>query len=220
MRGSIRSIGVWTIGKTAERNGRNPHRLFEDYLETCATAGGQVPANWRGFLPCPPPSTLAAQPVDGAPAPPAEQDSPEDAAAEDPGQGVPEPEDAPPSAPEGPEDAAAEDPGRGAPEAEDTSAPTEVPVAADAPQAAQDPAGFGAGLRPAPEIGPSPAISGTPPPVIAWPPDGQSIASTDPPDSRAPGRRRHGARPRTAARAARRGRPGGRDPARTSARPP
>ncbi len=229
---------IWTIGKTAERNGINPHRLFADYLDACTAAGGAVPANWRDFLPCPPPSTLAAQPADGASTPPVERDGLEAVAPGDPGRGAPQAQDTSPSvaasAPEaapsadgaptppverdGPEAAAPGDPDRGAPQAQ--AAPTPVPVAADAPQAAQCPPGFGAGRRPAPGIAPTPTTAGTLPPAIAWPPEGKTIASPHPPDSRVPGRRRHGPQPRTARPAARRVTPGGRAPAGASTRPP
>lgn len=53
---------VWTIGKTAEMNNRNPFDLMLAYLEACAAAGGSVPENWMDFLPCPPPSPPSGGP--------------------------------------------------------------------------------------------------------------------------------------------------------------
>lgn len=42
---------VWTIGKSALQNGRNPWALIATYFESCAQAGGKVPADWERFLP-------------------------------------------------------------------------------------------------------------------------------------------------------------------------
>ena len=42
---------VWTIGRTAQQNGRNPWSLIAAYLQACAQAGGKVPPDWERFLP-------------------------------------------------------------------------------------------------------------------------------------------------------------------------
>ena len=42
---------VWTIGKSALQNGRNPWALIAKYFEACAQAGGKVPSDWERFLP-------------------------------------------------------------------------------------------------------------------------------------------------------------------------
>ena len=127
------TCAIWTIIKTAERNGLNPYAVVDTYMQACAAAGGKAPENLRDFLPCPPPSG------GGGPAQPGPSSAPcQDATAESatpPGSASVEP----PTATESPAPAGAEVGGR---------SPTEAAKTETCLAPGQSPAGPVASKRP------------------------------------------------------------------------